>query len=113
MFYLDWQHIFVYLSVCIGDEQEWDRQCVWHSELVSGLDKLDVCMEQLQQDKEKWTTHGGDWNTPVHVMVRLMALWSILRPAAQLSVTQLGQMLTSLSSHQCQMHMTNYDIGSF
>ncbi|KAI9538610.1 hypothetical protein NQZ68_012262 [Dissostichus eleginoides] len=62
----------------LGDEQEWDRQCVWHSELVSGLDKLDVCMEQLQQDKEKWTTHGGDWNTPVHVMdreLRQTELW--------------------------------------
>ncbi|KAJ4935626.1 hypothetical protein JOQ06_017157 [Pogonophryne albipinna] len=62
----------------LGDEQEWDRQCVWHSEFVSGLDKLDVCMEQLQQDKEKWTTHGGDWNTPVHVMdreLRQTELW--------------------------------------
>ncbi|KAK1900668.1 ABC transporter G family member 28 [Dissostichus eleginoides] len=43
----------------LGDEQEWDRQC-------------------LQQDKEKWTTHGGDWNTPVHVMdreLRQTELW--------------------------------------
>ncbi|XP_029303072.1 uncharacterized protein LOC115018281 isoform X2 [Cottoperca gobio] len=62
----------------LGDEQEWDRQCVWHSELVSGLDKLDVCMEQLQQDQEKWTTHGGDWTTTFHAMdreLRQRELW--------------------------------------
>ncbi|XP_033488068.2 uncharacterized protein LOC117260235 [Epinephelus lanceolatus] len=61
-----------------GDEQEWDQQCVWHSELVSGLDKVDVCMEQLQQDKEKWTTHGGDWATTLHALdreLRQRELW--------------------------------------
>ncbi|XP_044059103.1 uncharacterized protein si:dkey-103g5.4 isoform X2 [Siniperca chuatsi] len=46
----------------LGDKEEWDQQCVWHSALVSGLDKVDVCMEQLQQDQEKWTTLGGDWD---------------------------------------------------
>ncbi|XP_040929476.2 uncharacterized protein si:dkey-103g5.4 isoform X2 [Betta splendens] len=39
-----------------GDKDEWDQQWVWHSELVSGLDKLDVCVEQLQQEQEKWPT---------------------------------------------------------
>ncbi|XP_037632372.1 uncharacterized protein si:dkey-103g5.4 [Sebastes umbrosus] len=62
----------------LGDEQEWDRQCVWHSELVSGLDKVDVCMEQLQQDQEKWTTQGGDWATSFHALdreLRQRELW--------------------------------------
>lgn len=68
------------MSVVIGDGQEWDQQCVWHSELVSGLDKVDVCMEQLQQDQEKWMTQGSDWATTLHAMVRIMALWSISRP---------------------------------
>ncbi|KAK9520852.1 hypothetical protein VZT92_020711 [Zoarces viviparus] len=54
----------------LGDEQEWDRQCVWHSELVAGLDKVDVSMEQLQQDQEKWTAQGGDWASPLHAMDR-------------------------------------------
>ncbi|XP_038549320.1 uncharacterized protein si:dkey-103g5.4 [Micropterus salmoides] len=54
----------------LGDEEEWDQQCVWHSELVSGLDKVEVCIEQLQQDQEKWTTHGGDWTTTLHAMDR-------------------------------------------
>lgn len=63
--------------MCIGDEQEWDQQCVWHSELVSGLDKVDVCMEQLQQDQEKWITQGGDWATTPHATVRIKAVWSI------------------------------------
>lgn len=65
------------MSLCVGDKEEWDQQCVWHSELVSGLDKVDVCVEQLQQDQEKWTTQGGDWATSQDAMVRIMPLWSI------------------------------------
>ncbi len=59
------------LSVCTGDGEEWEQQCVWHSELVSGLDKVDVCMVQLQQDQEKWMTQGGDWATALQAMVRI------------------------------------------
>lgn len=66
------------LSVYVGDGGEWDQQCVWHSELLSGLDKVDVCMEQLQQEQEKWITQGGDWTTSLQAMVRIMALWSAL-----------------------------------
>lgn len=66
--YLSWQHVFTLLT---GDEEEWDQQCAWHSELVSGLDKVDVCIEQLQQDQEKLTTQGGAWATTLQAMVRL------------------------------------------
>ncbi|XP_040902498.1 uncharacterized protein LOC121187356 [Toxotes jaculatrix] len=62
----------------LGDEEEWDQQSGWHSELMSGLDKVDVCMEQLQQEQEKWTTQGGDWATTLHVMdreLRQRELW--------------------------------------
>uniref|UniRef100_A0A087XIS7 Uncharacterized protein n=1 Tax=Poecilia formosa TaxID=48698 RepID=A0A087XIS7_POEFO len=53
-----------------GDEEEWDQQCGWHSALMSGLDKLDVCMDQLQQDNETWTSQPGDWSTNLHAMDR-------------------------------------------
>ncbi|XP_051254705.1 uncharacterized protein si:dkey-103g5.4 isoform X3 [Dicentrarchus labrax] len=62
----------------LGDEEEWDQQCVWHSELVSGLDKVDVCMEQLQQEQEKCITQGGDWATAQQAMdreLRQRGLW--------------------------------------
>ncbi|XP_022055821.2 uncharacterized protein si:dkey-103g5.4 isoform X1 [Acanthochromis polyacanthus] len=62
----------------LGDEEEWDQQCVWHSELTSGLDKADVCVDQLQQDQEKWTTQAGDWPTHVHATdreLRQRELW--------------------------------------
>ncbi|XP_068440228.1 uncharacterized protein si:dkey-103g5.4 isoform X2 [Clinocottus analis] len=62
----------------LGDEQEWDQQCVWHSELVAGLDKVDVSMEQLQQDQDKWTAEEGDWASALHAMereLRQRALW--------------------------------------
>lgn len=60
-----------------GDEEEWDQQCVWHSELLSGLDKLDMCMDQLQEDQEKWMAQAGDWSTNIHATVRTVALWFI------------------------------------
>lgn len=65
-------HLCASLSLCIGDGEEWDQQCVWYSELVSGLDKVDVCMEQWQQDQEKWTSQEGDWATSLQAMVRIM-----------------------------------------
>ncbi|XP_030008436.1 uncharacterized protein LOC115431886 [Sphaeramia orbicularis] len=62
----------------LGDEEEWDQHCAWHSELMSGLEKLDICIEQLQQDQEKWTAQEGDWATTLHTMdkeLRLRELW--------------------------------------
>ncbi|KAF7667131.1 hypothetical protein LDENG_00077930, partial [Lucifuga dentata] len=62
----------------LGDEEEWDQQCVWHSELVSDLDKVDVCMEQVQEDKEKWTSQGGQWTASLHALdkdLRQRELW--------------------------------------
>ncbi|XP_030261233.1 uncharacterized protein LOC115574093 isoform X5 [Sparus aurata] len=62
----------------LGDGEEWDQQCVWHAELMSGLDKVDVCVEQLQQDQEKWTTQGRDWTAPLQAMdveLRQRELW--------------------------------------
>ncbi|XP_029372796.1 uncharacterized protein LOC115052674 isoform X2 [Echeneis naucrates] len=56
----------------LGDEEEWDHQALFHSELLLGLDKVDVCMEQLQQDQEKWTAQGGDWAATVNALAREM-----------------------------------------
>ncbi|KAM8904381.1 uncharacterized protein AB9W97_008057 [Spinachia spinachia] len=61
-----------------GDEEAWDRQCVWHSELAAGLDRLDVSMEQLQQDREKWTAQRGDCASTIHAtdrQLRQQELW--------------------------------------
>jgi len=63
--------------VGVGDKEEWDQQCIWHSALMSGLDKLNVCMDQLEQDKEKWTTQTTEWCSKLHATVRTMALWFI------------------------------------
>lgn len=60
----------IYLSLSVGDEDEWNLLCSWHSVLMSGLDKLDVCMDQLQQDNEKWKAQAGEWSTNLHAMVR-------------------------------------------
>ncbi|XP_061576516.1 uncharacterized protein LOC133442523 [Cololabis saira] len=61
-----------------GDEDEWDQHCVWHSALMSGLDKLDVYMDQLQQEKKKRMTQAGVWSTKLHAMeseLRQRELW--------------------------------------
>ena len=81
--------------MCAGDEEEWARQCSWHSELLSGLDKVDVSMEQLQQEQEKWTTWGGDWPTTLRATVWIMALLSFFF----WQMTWRGQTLVSVSSH--------------
>ncbi|TWW77242.1 hypothetical protein D4764_12G0006320 [Takifugu flavidus] len=47
----------------LGDEEEWHQQCSWNSALLSSLDKLDVSVEQLQQEQEKWIMQGDDWPT--------------------------------------------------
>ncbi|CAJ1065477.1 uncharacterized protein si:dkey-103g5.4 isoform X1 [Xyrichtys novacula] len=62
----------------LGDEEEWDQQRVFHSELISGLEKVDVCMEQLQQDQEKWATQGHSQNPALHTTdtdMRQRELW--------------------------------------
>ncbi|XP_069003414.1 uncharacterized protein [Embiotoca jacksoni] len=66
----------------LGDEEEWDQQCVWHSELMSGLDKVDVCMDQLQQDNDKWMTQAEEWSTNLNAMVRTVAQWLITGTAS-------------------------------
>ncbi|XP_077422396.1 uncharacterized protein LOC144052329 isoform X3 [Vanacampus margaritifer] len=61
-------HVLNILSLV--DEEEWDQHCVWYTELVSGLDMMDLCMEQLQQDQDKWSTQRGEeWTASVHVML--------------------------------------------
>nr|XP_061828831.1 uncharacterized protein LOC133614686 [Nerophis lumbriciformis] len=60
------------------DEEEWDQHCVWFAELLSVLDMMDVCMEQLQQDQEKWSTQRVEWTASFHVMdkeLRLREMW--------------------------------------
>ncbi|MEQ2298857.1 hypothetical protein AMECASPLE_009622 [Ameca splendens] len=53
-----------------GDEEEWDQQCAWHSAFMSGLDKLDVFMDQLEEDNKKRASQPGEWSTNLHVMDR-------------------------------------------
>lgn len=57
------------MALCVGDEEEWDQQCSWHSELLSGLNKLDVSLEELQHEQEKWITQGDDWPTELQAVV--------------------------------------------
>nr|XP_046246188.1 uncharacterized protein LOC124059852 [Scatophagus argus] len=79
----------------LGDGEEWDHQCVWNAELMSGLDKVDVCMEQLQQDQEKWTTQGGDWASTLHSMDRELR-WRELWEQCCSKQTELDAPLTAL-----------------
>nr|XP_057936579.1 uncharacterized protein LOC131134908 [Doryrhamphus excisus] len=56
--------------LCLVDEEEWDQHCVWYTELLSVLDVMDVCMEQLQQNQEKWSTQRVEWTASFHVLDR-------------------------------------------
>lgn len=43
----------VCVYVCSGDEEEWEQQCFWHTELTSVLNRVSVCMERLQKDHDQ------------------------------------------------------------
>ncbi|XP_051935125.1 uncharacterized protein LOC127609336 isoform X2 [Hippocampus zosterae] len=61
------------------DEEEWDQHCVWYTELVSGIDMMDLRMEQLQQDQDKWSSQRGlEWAANVQSMDRELRLGEIL-----------------------------------
>ncbi|XP_030237257.1 uncharacterized protein LOC115561364 isoform X2 [Gadus morhua] len=46
-----------------GDEEEWELQCVWHSQLMSCLDSIEVTMEQLHCGQEKhFPKQDVDWD---------------------------------------------------
>ncbi|CAL8351040.1 unnamed protein product [Lota lota] len=45
-----------------GDEEEWELQCVWHSQLMSCLDSIEIMMEQLHCGQEKHSPQHDDWD---------------------------------------------------
>ncbi|KAF7198972.1 putative LOC107380336-like protein [Nothobranchius furzeri] len=85
-----------------GDEEEWDQQCVWHSTLMSGLDKLDVCVDQLQQDYEKWKSQAGDWSTNLNAMDKELRQ----RETLQLCSSRQTELDTSLTSLHFVRHLS-------
>ncbi|XP_059389142.1 uncharacterized protein si:dkey-103g5.4 isoform X2 [Carassius carassius] len=36
-----------------GDEEEWEQQCYWHTELKAVLNRVSVSMERLQKDRDQ------------------------------------------------------------
>ncbi|XP_075892174.1 uncharacterized protein LOC142895202 [Nelusetta ayraudi] len=61
---------YVLDALTLGDGEEWDRLCAWHSELSSALERLEVSAEQLKQDQEKRATQGGDWEANCRAQAR-------------------------------------------
>ncbi|KAL2085392.1 hypothetical protein ACEWY4_018712 [Coilia grayii] len=39
------------------DEEEWEQQCVWQRELVTGLNRISVCVQRMQQEQEEAKAH--------------------------------------------------------
>ncbi|XP_063062403.1 uncharacterized protein LOC134455311, partial [Engraulis encrasicolus] len=39
------------------DEEEWEQQCVWQRELVSGLNRISVCVQRMQQEQQEDKAH--------------------------------------------------------
>ncbi|KAM3615726.1 uncharacterized protein V6R79_006907 [Siganus canaliculatus] len=88
-----------------GDKEEWEQQCVWHSEFMSGLDKVDVCLERMQQDQEKWITLGEDWATTLQDMDRELR-WRELYEQCCSRQMEMEAALSTLHflRHLCQIH---------
>ncbi|KAK6297050.1 hypothetical protein J4Q44_G00331920 [Coregonus suidteri] len=71
----------VLLILTQGDDKEWEQQCCWQTELVAGLDRVNVCVEKLQQDHERWTAQRGEQTASIHVMdgkLRQREIWEQL-----------------------------------
>ncbi|CAB1347519.1 unnamed protein product, partial [Coregonus sp. 'balchen'] len=74
-------HVSVSVLLCLGDDKEWEQQCCWQTELVAGLDRVNVCVEKLQQDHERWTAQRGEQTASIHVMdgkLRQREIWEQL-----------------------------------
>lgn len=85
--------------MCKGDEEEWHQQCAWHSELVSSLEKIDVCIEQLQQDQERYTIQEVEWTPHHHTLVRFCFIKGTGRYC--LLIAWLLKCMDSVSSSSC------------
>ncbi|KAJ7990490.1 hypothetical protein DPEC_G00300860 [Dallia pectoralis] len=71
----------VLLIFTAGDEKEWEQECCWHTELMAGLDRVNVCVEKLQHDHERWRAQRREQRPPVHgtdQKVRLREIWEQL-----------------------------------
>ncbi|XP_077578970.1 uncharacterized protein LOC144200601 [Stigmatopora nigra] len=70
-------HLLNILSLV--DQDEWNQHCIWHTDLMSSLDMMDVSVEQLRQSQDKWSTQkGDDWTASIHVTdreARLAEMW--------------------------------------
>ncbi|CAL1570452.1 unnamed protein product [Knipowitschia caucasica] len=67
----------VHYTLIKGDEEEWLVHCAWQSALESAFDKLEVCLEQLQQEQERYTANENEW-TMSHASLdreRLREVW--------------------------------------
>ncbi|XP_077467722.1 uncharacterized protein LOC144083614 [Stigmatopora argus] len=61
-------HLLNILSLV--DQEEWNQHRIWHTDLVSSLDMMDVSVDQLRQSQDKWSTQKeDDWTASVHVTV--------------------------------------------
>ncbi|XP_030633960.1 uncharacterized protein si:dkey-103g5.4 [Chanos chanos] len=49
----------ILLTLTKGDEEEWEQQCHWHTKLMATINKISVCMEKLQHDKDQSTAQRG------------------------------------------------------
>ncbi|XP_057207593.1 uncharacterized protein si:dkey-103g5.4 [Triplophysa rosa] len=79
-----------------GDEEEWERQCLWHTELTSVLNRVSVCMERLQRDQDQLSAQEVQnpdgkseawelWEQLLQKQAELDAVLSSLHCARQLS----------------------------
>ncbi|XP_056613166.1 uncharacterized protein si:dkey-103g5.4 isoform X2 [Triplophysa dalaica] len=79
-----------------GDEEEWERQCIWHTELTSVLNRVSVCMERLQRDQDQLSPQEVQnpdgkssawelWEQLMQKQAELDAVLSSLHCARQLS----------------------------
>ncbi|XP_054650319.1 uncharacterized protein si:dkey-103g5.4 isoform X2 [Dunckerocampus dactyliophorus] len=88
--------------LCLEDEEEWDQHCVWYTELLSVLDMMDVCKEQLQEKQENWSTQRVEWTASFHVMDREPRLGEMWEQCS----SRLSDLDAALVKLQCVRHLS-------
>ncbi|KAK7882559.1 hypothetical protein WMY93_028733 [Mugilogobius chulae] len=100
----------------LGDEEEWDQHCAWQSELLSGLEKLEVCIQQLQQEQERYTAQENEWTASHTLLNRALTLQEVWEQCSAkqaeldtaVSALHAARLLSQLSADTAQAVLTGH-----
>ncbi|XP_072314346.1 uncharacterized protein [Eucyclogobius newberryi] len=100
----------------LGDDEEWHRHCAWQSKLLSGLENIEVCIEQLQQEQERYAAHKIEWTMSHTSLDRQLRLREELEQCSAkqaeldtaVNALHVARLLSQLSADTAQAVLTGH-----